>query len=59
MSQLVVFFALIAIGHASVASVPVTLNSIAPIAVVSSASIIDGTQANELNEWAEYKVNFL
>lgn len=59
LSQLVVFLALIAIGHAHVASVPITLNSLAPVAVVSSASLIDNTQANEFNEWAEYKVKSL
>lgn len=56
MSRLVVFAALIAIGYANVASVPITMNSIAPVAVVSSASLVDGTQANEYTEWAEYKV---
>lgn len=56
MSLFVVFMALLAIGHADLASVPVTLNSIAPVAVVSSASLVDASPANEFTEWAEYKV---
>lgn len=53
----VVLIALFAICHAEVANVPLTLNSISPVAVqLSSAAILDSAQANEFNEWAEYKV---
>lgn len=56
MLQFVVLLALFAISQADVPSVPVTVNSIAPVAVLSSGSFANPNEANEFTEWAEYKV---
>lgn len=51
MLQLVALIAVYAVSHADVASVPVTVNS-----VITRSSVMDSNQADELSEWAEYKV---
>lgn len=56
MLQLVVLIALFAICNADVPSRPITVNALAPAAVLPNAALLDSNPANELSEWGEYKV---
>lgn len=60
MLQIVVLIALLGIGHAEVTNnKPISVNALAPAIAPIIAAESNANPANELSEWAEFKVFYI